>query len=121
MPRPQKFRNICALPTITTFGPKGMGCGGKFIEMTVDEYEALRLIDYENMTQEACAIQMNIARTTAQSIYNSARKKVIEMLVTGAELRISGGSILLCQDRIKGKQCGHCRRKQVNREDNGIN
>ncbi len=39
------------------------------IRMTVDEYEALRLLDDEGLTQEVCAIRMNIARTTVTAIW----------------------------------------------------
>ena len=59
--------------------------------MTVDEYEALRLLDGEGLMQEACAARMNIARTTVTAIYESARKKVADALVHGKRLLITGG------------------------------
>ncbi len=59
--------------------------------MTVDEFESMRLLDDEGLTQEACAARMNIARTTVTAIYDSARKKVADALVHGKRLLITGG------------------------------
>ena len=49
----------------------------------MDEYEAVRLIDLLGLTQEECAAQMNVARTTVQAIYDSAREKLARMLAEG--------------------------------------
>lgn len=113
MSRPSKSRRVCALPSITEFGPYHTSPShlSETITLSVDEYETLRLIDYEGMTQEECATQMNIARTTAQKIYNSGRTKLVTMLLNGSKLNIRGGRITLCED---GPQCGRCRRKQGN-------
>jgi len=66
--------------------------------MSIDEYETIRLIDLEELTQEECASQMNIARTTVQGIYNSARKKIASSLVNGQFLKIEGGDYKLCDE-----------------------
>ena len=93
MARPRKWRNVCSLPERNRFGPLGFNADEKsHIKMTVDEYEAIRLIDLEGFTQEECAGQMNVARTTVQGIYVSARKKLAEALVEGKALHIEGGS-----------------------------
>lgn len=78
--------------------------------MTVEEYETIRLIDLEGLTQEECADQMNIARTTVQGIYTEARKKIAESLVGGKVLKIEGGDYRLCDG--SGPYCGRggCRR-----------
>ena len=73
MPRPRKFRNVCQFPGSLSFIP-GEGTGEEPIVMTVDEYETLRLIDYEGLSQEQCGDRMAIARTTVQQIYASARR-----------------------------------------------
>jgi predicted DNA-binding protein (UPF0251 family) len=86
------------------------------VTMNVEEYETLRLIDMEGLTQEECAERMTVARTTVQRIYNDARKKVAEAMVLGQILRIEGGNYELCPDGEPAHRgCGLCR-KQALRE-----
>ena len=66
--------------------------------MTVEEYETIRLIDLEGLTQEECAESMNVAQTTVQRIYNDARRKLAHSLVNGAVLKIEGGNYKLCDE-----------------------
>lgn len=109
MPRPRKCRRVCGMPKCRRFGPLGQTAGTrKTITMTVDEFEVIRLIDLDGLTQEECARQMTVARTTAQAIYASARAKLAEYLVNGAVLSISGGDYILCER--KNGECGqrHC-------------
>jgi predicted DNA-binding protein (UPF0251 family) len=58
------------------------------ITLDFDEFEALRLVDYEGLTQEEAAQRMKISRGTVWRCVDSARKKVISMLVEGRELII---------------------------------
>lgn len=114
MPRPCKRRRICALPDCGHFGPKGKTERvGQTVIMSLDEFESIRLIDLEGMTQEQCAEQMNVARTTAQAIYGSARAKLAECLVMGKELMIQGGDYVICDGSAR---CCGCRR-QCSRPD----
>ena len=63
--------------------------------MSLDEFETIRLIDYQAKTQEQCAAEMNVARTTVTAIYDSARKKLAAALVEGRRIVISGGNYTL--------------------------
>ena len=58
------------------------------IFMTYEEFEALRLVDYEGLTQEEAGKRMGVSRGTVWRALNSARKKVAQMLVEGRELVI---------------------------------
>ena len=75
--------------------------------MTLDEYEAIRLMDLENLQQEQAAAQMGVARTTVQAVYDRARKKLAEALVQGKELVISGGEYWVCphSEGCRKKKC----------------
>jgi predicted DNA-binding protein (UPF0251 family)/predicted Fe-Mo cluster-binding NifX family protein len=90
MPRPVRCRRIEQLPVYRGFSPDDI-TASESVRMTVDEFEALRLLDDEGLTQEACASRMNIARTTVTAIYDSARRKVAQALVHGKRLLITGG------------------------------
>ncbi len=106
MPRPRKWRKVCCLPENSRFGPlDALPDAEKMVQMTVDEYETIRLIDLEGFTQEECAAQMRIARTTVQGIYNDARKKLADSLVNGKILWIEGGEYRLCDGGGCGKGC----------------
>ncbi len=98
MPRPKKKRIVADNPGYCLFLPADGSVYGEPVIMTVDEFEAVRLIDLAGLDQSGCAKQMNIARTTAQNIYNSARKKIASALVFGHELRIEGGDYILMDD-----------------------
>ena len=103
MARPRKRRRVCGLPEVNRFGPLDAPIGvSDNVIMTVDEYETIRLIDLEGLTQEECAEQMNIARRTVQGIYVDARRKLAEALVNGKVLLIEGGTYLLCDGSGNG-------------------
>lgn len=107
MPRPCKRRRVCAMPGCARYGPLAKEESGERVTMTVDEYEAIRLIDLEGLTQEQCAARMEVARATVQGIYAEARRKVAQSLVEQKELRIEGGEYELCPGGGRcGRRCG---------------
>jgi len=111
MPRPKKWRKVCRMPRATEFVPIGTEyCSEDAVVMTVDEYEAIRLIEHEGFTQEEFAGYMKIARTTVQQIHNSARKKLSVLLVEGKPLLINGGEYRLCDGNEPYCGCGGCHR-----------
>lgn len=124
MARPRKWRKVCSLPHSNRFGPLDNSKDSGVITMLVDEYETIRLIDLEGLTQEECADKMNIARTTVQRIYSDARKKIAESLIEGKVLLIEGGDYKLCNstgNSCGGKTCGRRRMGQsiLNNQDRG--
>ena len=111
MARPKKNRRICSLPQTNAFSPAERPNGQIILQM--DEYEALRLIDLEGLTQVQCANQMNVARATVTLIYESARKKIAEALVGRKELIISGGDVAVCEH--SDQCCGTCGKNNCER------
>lgn len=108
MPRPNKEKRVCRMPLCARFvAVQGDGQRHR-IQMSVEEYETIRLIDYMGMTQAECAASMDVGRATVQSLYTDARKKIARFLVEASALEIQGGNFVLtgrrfcCADKEKG-------------------
>ena len=56
-----------------------------------EEYEAMRLLDYEGFTQLQAAKEMGISRPTMTRIYEKARCSIAKAFVEGKAIFIEGG------------------------------
>lgn len=92
------------LPKTTKFLPSKT-TNTKEIVLKVEEIEAMRLKDMENLTQEECAQLMGISRQTFQNIINQGRKKVIEALTEGYKINIKGGNYAYDHCQLKCETC----------------
>ncbi|MDD3079754.1 MAG: DUF134 domain-containing protein [Paludibacter sp.] len=105
MPRPQQNRRISSPPLMQGFKP--FGIPRKELDSVMlhfDEYEAIRLLDYEGLMQEQAAEKMNVSRPTLTRIYESARKTLAKAFVEGKMIVIEGGNVDF------GKQWYRCRK-----------
>lgn len=113
MPRPRKCRKVCRMPIADAFFANREN--GEEVTLSVDEYECIRLVDFEGFSQEKCAEYMQISRATAQLICERARKKIAEALVRGCTLRIAGGDYRLCDGSEERCGLGGCHRHRHER------
>lgn len=107
--RPRKCRRVSFIPENKHFVPlQQEGDNKDRIILKVEELEALRLKDINNLSQEECAKEMDVSRQTFQNIIGEAREKVARALVEGREIIIQGGNYNLALNRSR---CRKCRRK----------
>ena len=93
MPRPCKCRRIEGAPGATYFKPRAVPlCELEEVELSIEEFEALRLADFEGLYQEDAAGRMGISRQTFANIVRCARRKVADVLLHGKALKITGTS-----------------------------
>lgn len=120
MARPEKVRMVSELPRFTEFisvnseGEKSKN--GGMIRLSVEEYELVKLMDYDGKTQEECASSMGVSRGTIQVLYQEARKKIARHLVEGLTLEVKGGNYQIHEESFSGKNCSvsHCNiKKQI--------
>jgi predicted DNA-binding protein (UPF0251 family) len=90
MARPVSPRNIAGRPVATLFKPGGVPAVAQ-IPMALDEFEAVRLADLEQLEQAQAARRMGVSRQTFGRVLGAARRKVAQALVLGHALRIEGG------------------------------
>jgi len=109
MTRPKYCRKIGCEPGARYYKPQGIHSSAlEEVIITLDEFEALRLADFEELYQEASADRMNISRQTFGRIIDSARKKIADALVHGKALRIEGGIVSIEENgEIKCSRCDY--------------
>ena len=97
MSRPRIKKFVCDEPKYREFTVKDAS-NGDTSSLKTEEYEVIRLIDLEEMSQEECAVQMQVSRPTVQILYASARRKIADFIVNGNRLVIEDGDYKLCED-----------------------
>ena len=97
MPRPCKCRRICSVPRITRFDAAGEP-HSEPVTIGLDELEVLRLLDRENLSQQQCAVRMQVSRPTVARMYENVRKKLAEALTEGKSIHLAGGDIQVCTE-----------------------
>lgn len=90
MPRPCKQRRVRGNPISSYFKPNGIPKKDlEEVTLTNEEFEAIRLKDYEELDQIECAKQMEISQTTFHRIIIIARKKVSDAIINGKAIKIN--------------------------------
>jgi uncharacterized protein len=89
MPRPFKNRNIRGKPNSNHFKPAGIPLNSlEEVELTMDEFESIRLIYAKELSQNEASEKMNISQPTLSRILSSAIKKISDALVNGKSIKI---------------------------------
>ena len=110
MPRPRKPRCVREEPAYGFFKPQGIPLRElEVVSLSVEEFEALRLADIEELYQEDAAERMEVSRPTFQRVLREAHRKVATALVEGKALGIEGGDYVLAGDTriFECVECGH--------------
>jgi predicted DNA-binding protein (UPF0251 family) len=82
------------------FRPAGVpACRLEWLNLTLDEFEALRLADLDGLHQEEAAARMKVSRQTFGRIVENARRKVAQVLHSGMALSIEGGTVRMTARR----------------------
>lgn len=129
MPRSRRLRKIVAPPNFKGYKPYGAKqSSAEAIELLYEEYEAIKLADYDFMNHKEAAELMGISRPTFARIYESARRKIAKALVETREIvTIYGNAILdknwfACTDcharfsipvTLNNSECPICLSKQI--------
>jgi predicted DNA-binding protein (UPF0251 family) len=89
MPRPRLKRRVMGNPNSSYFKPAGIPLRNlKESIISLDEFEAIRLIDYKEISQEKAAEKMQISQPTLSRILKSARKKISDSIINSKAIKI---------------------------------
>lgn len=118
MARHKQNRVIQQPPKVKGFNPMGFySTKSESIQLSLEEYESIRLIDYENLSQEQASTYMKISRPTLTRIYEAARKKLGTAIVEANQILIEGGNYIFKENWY---ECNTCQSKFNNPLDTVI-
>jgi len=109
-PRNKLLRRVLNVPVIKGFKPYGPESGLQHLEpvnLLYEEYEAIRLSDYDHLNHQQASEMMGVSRPTFTRIYASALQNMAKALVEGRQLSIEGGKVYFDSDWYECEQC-HC-------------
>ena len=92
MPRPQKRRRVMGRPNSSYFKPAGIRM--RELEesaLSLPEFEAIRLIDFERIPQKEAGEKMHISQSTLSRILSTGRRKIADAIINGKAIRIEKG------------------------------
>lgn len=107
MPRKPSTKIIRSTPPVNVFcpGKRPLEAAQGSINLMIEEWETLRLVDYAGLEQTEAARSMGISRQSVQMQLASARKKLARAVVEGLPLQIQGETKqTLIRDRILTKR-----------------
>jgi uncharacterized protein len=88
------------------FRPFGMPmCRFDPVLLKFEEYESIRLVNYEKLSQDKAAEKMDISRPTFTRIYNRALNQIAQSFVEGKTIVIEGGNYSLEKEWYRCKKC----------------
>ncbi len=106
MPRPKQHRKVGSPPLMMGYKPYGIPRTSlETIILHFDEYEAIRLLDYEGLMQEQAAERMNVSRPTLTRIYEQARRSIAKAFIEGKMILIEGGNVEFNGEWFRCKKC----------------
>lgn len=101
------------MPEFYSYKPVGISVSdAEIIKLTIDEFEAIRLADYEDLYQEDAAERMGVSRQTLGRIVDSAHKKIADAIINGKVIIIEGGNFEINDKKVH--KCQKCRKKNKN-------
>ena len=130
MPRNRRLRKVVAPPGFKGYKPYGVNNESDgHVELLYEEYEAIKLADFDLMNHQEASKLMGISRPTFARIYESARRKIAKALVEVREIKASYGnakldkSWFICNDcharftmpkTIRDQECAMCKSDNIN-------
>ena len=88
------------------FKPFGIRyCDQNPIKLKFEEYESIRLVNYNKLPHDQAAIQMNVSRPTFTRIYNNALEQIGKAFVEGRAIEIEGGNYEMEKEWYRCKKC----------------